>query len=294
MQGIVLVYGARRAAGEPRSSTSPLAAARSPLDDPGELSRWQDFDQQVASTATGIAPHRRGGRHGVALARSAAHAARRQCRPRCWPPCCCWRSSRRSCGAARPTRSTPTRSCRDRRRAHWVGTDNLGRDIFYRVLVATRLSVELAFARDGDRRGRRACCSARRRMLVGRRFGRLGRGDRQRRGGVPRPAARAVLRGDLRRRREGRRARDRTRRGARVRATHPDPRRRRGSRATSSPRPASPASAAPGSCGGTCCRTSPSRWSSTPRSAPAGRCSPSPGCRSSVSACSRRTTTGDG
>ena len=27
---------------------------------------------------------------------------------------------------------------------HWVGTDNLGRDIFYRVLVATRLSVELA------------------------------------------------------------------------------------------------------------------------------------------------------
>ena len=28
--------------------------------------------------------------------------------------------------------------------AHWVGTDNLGRDLFYRVLVATRLSVELA------------------------------------------------------------------------------------------------------------------------------------------------------
>ena len=27
---------------------------------------------------------------------------------------------------------------------HWAGTDNLGRDIFYRVLVATRLSVELA------------------------------------------------------------------------------------------------------------------------------------------------------
>src|SRR3954464_15222374 len=27
---------------------------------------------------------------------------------------------------------------------HWAGTDNLGRDIFYRTLVATRLSVELA------------------------------------------------------------------------------------------------------------------------------------------------------
>ncbi|GAB2971683.1 dipeptide/oligopeptide/nickel ABC transporter permease/ATP-binding protein [Amycolatopsis acidiphila] len=30
--------------------------------------------------------------------------------------------------------------------AHWMGTDSLGRDIFFRVLVATRLSVELALA----------------------------------------------------------------------------------------------------------------------------------------------------
>jgi oligopeptide/dipeptide ABC transporter ATP-binding protein len=29
---------------------------------------------------------------------------------------------------------------------HWAGTDNLGRDIFYRTLVATRLSIELALA----------------------------------------------------------------------------------------------------------------------------------------------------
>ncbi|GAB3568943.1 dipeptide/oligopeptide/nickel ABC transporter permease/ATP-binding protein [Amycolatopsis endophytica] len=30
--------------------------------------------------------------------------------------------------------------------AHWMGTDSLGRDVFFRVLVATRLSVELALA----------------------------------------------------------------------------------------------------------------------------------------------------
>ena len=32
---------------------------------------------------------------------------------------------------------------------HWAGTDNLGRDIFFRTLVATRLSVELALAATG-------------------------------------------------------------------------------------------------------------------------------------------------
>ncbi|GAB3161055.1 dipeptide/oligopeptide/nickel ABC transporter permease/ATP-binding protein [Microbispora hainanensis] len=32
---------------------------------------------------------------------------------------------------------------------HWIGTDNLGRDLFFRVLVATRLSVALALASTG-------------------------------------------------------------------------------------------------------------------------------------------------
>ena len=45
--------------------------------------------------------------------------------------------------------------------------------------------------------------------------------------------------------------------------------------------------AGPRSCSGTCCPTSASRWSSTPRSAPAARCWPSPACPSSASACSR-------
>ena len=45
--------------------------------------------------------------------------------------------------------------------AHWAGTDNLGRDIFFRVLVATRLSVELALLATVDRRGQRAAAGRR-------------------------------------------------------------------------------------------------------------------------------------
>ena len=52
---------------------------------------------------------------------------------------------------------------------HWAGTDNLGRDIFFRVLVATRLSVVLALLATAIARRRRARCSAPRRSLLGRR-----------------------------------------------------------------------------------------------------------------------------
>src|SRR6476646_10814670 len=33
--------------------------------------------------------------------------------------------------------------------AHWAGTDGLGRDVFFRILVATRLSVALALGATG-------------------------------------------------------------------------------------------------------------------------------------------------
>jgi oligopeptide/dipeptide ABC transporter ATP-binding protein len=40
----------------------------------------------------------------------------------------------------------PSQILRGSSSAHWMGTDNLGRDIFFRVLVATRRSIELALA----------------------------------------------------------------------------------------------------------------------------------------------------
>ncbi|WP_435069649.1 dipeptide/oligopeptide/nickel ABC transporter permease/ATP-binding protein [Amycolatopsis thermoflava] len=55
---------------------------------------------------------------------------------------------------------------------HWMGTDGLGRDIFFRVLVATRLSVELALAATaiGVATGLLLGTAA---VLLGRRAGRL-------------------------------------------------------------------------------------------------------------------------
>ena len=60
---------------------------------------------------------------------------------RCCAPC----SDRRS----RPTirsRATPPHALKAPSAAHWFGTDQLGRDIFSRVIVATRLDLGIAFA----------------------------------------------------------------------------------------------------------------------------------------------------
>ena len=159
---------------------------------------------------------------------------------------------------------------------HWAGTDNLGRDIFCRMLVATRLSVELALAATRDRRRRRA--AARHRAVPARPPRRpAGERRRQHRRRLPRPAARALLRGDLRRRRHRRGAGDRPRRRPGVRPAHPDPRRRRRRPRLRRRRPDRRRRPVPHPVPPRAARTSPSRSSSTPRSAPAARCSPSPG-----------------
>ena len=58
-----------------------------------------------------------------------------------------WRrcSARRSCRTIRSP-ATPPSPCKPPSAAHWFGTDQLGRDIFSRVIVATRLDLVIAVA----------------------------------------------------------------------------------------------------------------------------------------------------
>ena len=176
---------------------------------------------------------------------------------------------------------------------HWAGTDNLGRDILLRVLVATRLSVVLALLATAIARGRRP--AARRRAVPARPPARAGWS--RRRSTSPSPSRGCCWRSSSRW----------CSVSARTVRCWPSgwlaPR-----RSPDSPRPWWPASrlvtssrprrsrawAGSGSCSATSCPTSPNRWSSTPPSAPAARCSPSPASPSSASACSRRPTTGGG
>ena len=141
-------------------------------------------------------------------------------------PCWCSPSSRRSSGPTTRTRSTPSNILAGPSAEHWAGTDNLGRDIFSRTLVATRLSVELALA---------ATAIA---VVVGLLLGTASYPARP-------PVGRLVSAGvniavafpgmllalffavDLRRRRDRRGARDRPRRRAGVRPPRADPGRRR-------------------------------------------------------------------
>ena len=95
----------------------------------------------------------------------AACSAPRSASPRRCSRSACWCSPSwpRSCGRDEADAVDTGNILAGPSAEHWAGTDNLGRDIFYRMLVATRLSVELALARDRDRRRRRARCSAPRR-----------------------------------------------------------------------------------------------------------------------------------
>ena len=66
--------------------------------------------------------------------------------PSCWPSCCCSRSSRPSLWTSDASAIDTFNILQGPSARHWLGTNNLGQDVFYRVLVATRLSVGLALA----------------------------------------------------------------------------------------------------------------------------------------------------
>ena len=83
--------------------------------------------------------------------------------------------------------------------AHPFGTDSLGRDLFFRTLVATRLSIGLAVLATAIGVGAGVVLGTLPSVLP-RWAGRLLTSGDQHRGGVPRPAAGAVPRGHLRRR----------------------------------------------------------------------------------------------
>ena len=167
---------------------------------------------------------------------------------------------------------------------HWAGTDNLGRDIFFRTLVATRLSVELALLATSSP-SLSGCCWARRRTssVVGRAGWCRGRS-------TPRWPSRGCCWRSSSPSSSGWAPRERcSPSGSPALPCSPGSPRRwwpASPPVTTCQPPGSRGWAGCASCSATSFPTSPSRSSSTPPSAPAARCCPSPGSRSSASACS--------
>ena len=199
-------------------------------------------------------------------------------------------SSVRCCGpTARSPRTSP--GWRRRAAAHWFGTDELGRDVFTRVLAGARVTVPLALLLVGLSRGGRRRARAGRRVL--RALGRRDRDANDRPGhGVPHRHPRDGG-GRGARREPGQRGARRARRVlARVRPRHARPRAGR-------PRP--PNTCWPTGCWasprcGRCAPTSSRRWSGRCWSSRASTSAPRRcccrGCRSSASGRSRRPPSG--
>ncbi len=140
VQGIVLVYGASGAADQP-GGRHRAGAGRPALDDPGRVTDDRpDQHCRRCRRSRGESRPQGAGEGGEPC------SARRPGWRRSWPPSCCWPwpCSRRSSGA-RPLQTKDLDALSEGpSAAHPFGTDALGRDILLRVLVATRLSLELA------------------------------------------------------------------------------------------------------------------------------------------------------